>query len=158
MENNRQIVFESDLEESREKEVDLRSGDILKVFQVVKDRRTVRIAGAVHRDGEFGFTPGMTVKDLVSLSGGTKYFAYLKEAELSRQHLSETGPKVEKINIDLEKALAGDPRSNLPLQENDQIFVRTHPGMDVVHPGHDPRAKSASPGSTPRGRGSGCPP
>lgn len=127
VENNRQIVFESDLEESKEKEVDLRSGDILKVFQVVQDRRTVRIAGAVQRDGEYGFQSGMTVKDLIALSGGMKYYAYPKEAELSRMYLAETGPRVEKINVDLEKALAGDPQSNLPLQENDRLFVRTIP-------------------------------
>jgi len=125
--NNRQIVFESDLEESKEKEVDLRSGDILKVFQVVKDQRTVRILGAVQREGEFGFTHGMTVKDLVALSGGTKYYSFLKEAELTRMHVSEAGVKVEKMNIDLGKAIAGDPAANLPLQEDDMIFVRTIP-------------------------------
>jgi len=127
VDNNRQIVFESDLGEWKEREVDLRSGDILKVFQVVKDRRMVRVLGAVHRDGEYGYTPGMKVKDLISLSGGVKYYAYLKEAELSRQYLSEAGPRVEKVSIDLSKALAGDPASNLPLQENDQIFVRSIP-------------------------------
>ena len=127
VESNRQVVFESDLEESKEKEVDLRSGDILKVFQVVQDRRTVRIFGAVQRDGEYGFKPGMTVKDLLSLSGGTKYYAYLKEGELTRLHVTEAGPRVEKMNVDLEKALAGDPPSNLPLQENDQLFIRTIP-------------------------------
>jgi protein involved in polysaccharide export with SLBB domain len=127
VDNNRQVVFESDLEESKGKEVDLRSGDVLKVFQVVRDRRTVRITGAVQREGELGFTPGMTVKDLVALSGGTKYYAYLKEAELTRLHVSDAGPKVEKRNIDLEKAIAGDPLANLPLQEDDQVFVRTIP-------------------------------
>jgi len=127
VDSNRQVVFESDLEESKGKEVDLRSGDILKVFQVVRDRRTVRITGAVQREGDFGFTPGMTIKDLVSLSGGTKYYSFLKEAELSRLHVSDAGPKVEKVNVDLEKAIAGDPVANLPLQEDDQIFVRTIP-------------------------------
>jgi protein involved in polysaccharide export with SLBB domain len=127
VDNNRQIMFESDLEAAKEKEVDLRSGDILKVFQIVQDRRTVRIAGAVQRDGEYGFNPGMTLKDLVALSGGTKYYAYLKEAELARLTLTEGGPKVEKINIDLEKTLAGDPGANPPLQEDDQLFVRSIP-------------------------------
>ena len=127
VDSNRQVVFESDLEESKGKEVDLRSGDVLKVFQVVRDRRTVRIAGAVQREGDFGFTPGMTVKDLVALSGGTKYYSFLKEAELSRIHVSDAGPKVEKVNIDLEKAIAGDPVANVSLQEEDQIFVRTIP-------------------------------
>ncbi len=127
VDSNRQIVFESDLEESKEKEVDLRSGDILKVFQVVQDKRTVRIVGAVQRDGEYGFRPGMTVKDLIDLSGGTKYYSYLKEAELTRLFVTEQGPRVEKVTVDLEKALAGDPVANLPLQENDQLFVRTVP-------------------------------
>ena len=127
VDSNRQVVFESDLEESKGKEVDLRSGDVLKVFQVVRDRRTVRITGAVQREGDFGFTAGMTVKDLVALSGGTKYYSFLKEAELSRLHVSDAGPKVEKVNVDLEKAIAGDPVANLPLQEDDQIFVRTIP-------------------------------
>ncbi len=127
VESNRQIVFESDLAEWKEREVDLRSGDILKVFQIVKDQRTVRVTGAVLREGDYGFTPGMTVKDLVGLSGGAKYYAYLKEAELARLYLSEQGPRVEKVNLDLENAMAGDARSNLPLQENDHLFVRTIP-------------------------------
>ena len=127
VDSNRQVVFESDLEESKGKEVDLRSGDVFKVFQVVRDRRTVRITGAVQREGEFGFTPGMTVKDLVALSGGTKYYSYLKEAELTRMHVSDAGPKVEKMNVDLGMAIAGDPLANLPLQEDDQVFVRAIP-------------------------------
>ena len=127
VDSNRQVVFESDLEESKGKEVDLHSGDILKVFQVVRDRRTVRITGAVQREGEFGFTPGMTVKDLVALSGGTKYYSFLKEAELSRLHVGDAGPKVEKVNVNLEKAIAGDSLANLALQEDDQLFVRAIP-------------------------------
>ena len=127
VDSNRQVVFESDLEESKGKEVDLRSGDVLKVFQVVRDRRTVRISGAVQREGDFGFTPGMTIKDLVALSGGTKYYSFLKEAELTRLHVSDSGPKVEKVNVDLGNAIAGDPLANLPLQEDDQVFVRTIP-------------------------------
>jgi protein involved in polysaccharide export with SLBB domain len=61
------------------------------------------------------------------LSGGTKYYAYLKEAELTRLHISDAGPKVEKRNVDLEKAIAGDPLGNPTLQEDDQVFVRTIP-------------------------------
>jgi polysaccharide export outer membrane protein len=127
VDNNRQIVFESDLEQAKQKEVDLHSGDILKVFQVVKDKRTIRVFGAVQRDGEYGFRPGMTVKDLVALAGGTKYYTYTKDAELTRLSVTEQGPKVEKLTIDLERALAGDPAANLPLQEDDQLFVRSVP-------------------------------
>jgi protein involved in polysaccharide export with SLBB domain len=69
----------------------------------------------------------MTVKDLISLSGGLKYFAYGKEAELTRTHITDGGPKAEKIIFSLEKALIGDPESNLLLKENDYLFVRTVP-------------------------------
>jgi protein involved in polysaccharide export with SLBB domain len=132
VDSNRQIVFESDLEGTGGREVDLRAGDILKIFQVVQDRRTVRVLGAVQRDGEYGFRPGMTVKDLVALSGGTKYYTYLKDAELTRLYVTEQGPKSEKVIIDLEKALEGDPASDLPLRENDQLFVRTVPEWRVA--------------------------
>ncbi|PWB68122.1 MAG: hypothetical protein C3F14_00495, partial [Deltaproteobacteria bacterium] len=69
VENRRQTVFESDWETVKESEVPLEPGDIVKVFQVVQDRRVVRISGAIQREGEYGFRQGMSVKDLVSMSG-----------------------------------------------------------------------------------------
>ncbi|NOZ25588.1 MAG: polysaccharide export protein [Nitrospirae bacterium] len=127
VDNSRQIVFESDLQEIRDKDVTVQAGDVVKIFQVVKDERIVRLAGAVQREGEYGFRPGMTVRDLISMAGGLKYYAYDKGAELTRIHVTDEGPVTEKIVVDLEKALAGDPDSNISLQENDYLFVRTVP-------------------------------
>lgn len=123
----RQIVFESDIASIRKKKMPLMSGDIVKIFQIVEDKRTVRLAGAVQRDGEFGFSPGMTVKDLINKAGGLKYYAYRKQAELTRVLVTEKGPKTEKIKVDLEKALAGDEKSNISLQANDYLFIRAVP-------------------------------
>lgn len=125
IDNARQIVFESDFAES--KDIEVKSGDVIKIFPIVQDRKIVRLFGAVQREGEYGFKPGMTVKDLISLGGGLKYYAYNKEAELTRVYVTDNGPKTEKIIINLEKALAGDRENNIHLKEDDYLFIRTVP-------------------------------
>ncbi|MEW6214976.1 MAG: SLBB domain-containing protein [Nitrospirota bacterium] len=127
IDNSRQIVFESDLDSIRDEDITLRSGDVVKIFQIVQDKRVVRISGAVQREGDYGFMLGMTVKELISMAGGLKYYAYNKEAELTRVYVTDKGPRTEKIIINLEKALAGEPESNIQLKEDDYLFVRTVP-------------------------------
>jgi protein involved in polysaccharide export with SLBB domain len=127
IENRSQVVFESDLESIANNALTIQSGDMLKVFQVVQDRKIVRLTGAVNRGGEYGFSAGMRVKDLISMAGGLKYYAYDKEAELTRVTVTNSGPKTEKIIINLEKALNGDANSNISLKEDDYLFVRAVP-------------------------------
>ncbi|MDH4231680.1 MAG: SLBB domain-containing protein [Nitrospirota bacterium] len=129
VDGNRQVVFESTLDDIKENDLALQSGDVLKIFQVVREQRTIKVSGAVQREGEYGFSAGstVTVKDLVAMAGGLKYYAYTKEAELTRVEVTDKGPVTEKIVIDLEKALAGDPANNISLKEDDYLFVRTVP-------------------------------
>jgi protein involved in polysaccharide export with SLBB domain len=127
VENRRQVVFESDWERVKKSDIPLEPGDIVKVFQVVQDQRVVRISGAVQREGEYGFREGMSVKDLVSMAGGIKYYAFDKEAELTRLTISDKGPETSKIIVNLETAMRGDAVANVPLQENDYLFIRTVP-------------------------------
>lgn len=122
---SRQTVFESDFD--RAGEIKLQAGDIIKVFPVVEDRRTVRVSGAVQREGEYGFSPGMTVRDLVSLSGGLRYYAFDEEAELTRVKISNEGPATEKILFNLKEVIQGKAGANLALEENDYLFIRTIP-------------------------------
>lgn len=129
VDNHRQIVFESDLAEARD--IKVQGGDIVKIFPIVQDKRLVRIDGAVHREGEYGFQPGMTVKDLISIAGGLKYYAFNKEAELTRIHLSDKGPRVEKMVINIEKALTDDPENNVLLKDNDHISVHSIPEWEL---------------------------
>lgn len=121
----KQVVFESDIEGA--KDIKVNPGDLIKIFPVFQDKRVVRIRGAVQRESEYGFKPGMTVKDLVSVSGGLKYYAYDKEAELTRVTLTDKGPQTEKFIINIKKALERDPANNIFLKENDYLFVRTIP-------------------------------
>jgi protein involved in polysaccharide export with SLBB domain len=127
MDKHRQVVFESNFNEIADEDIVLQSGDLVKIFQIVQDKKTVKLSGAVKRSGEYGFTPGMTVRDLISMAGGLNYYAYDKLAELTRVHVTDSGPKTEKIMIELEKALTGEPESNIALQSNDYLFVRTVP-------------------------------
>ncbi len=127
VDNTKQVVFESNLEEIGQKDIKLDSGDIVQIFPIVQDFRMVKIGGAVQREGEYGFRHGMTVKDLITMSGGLKYYAYGKEAELMRIKLTQEGPRTEKIMISPERALSGDPASDIPLEENDSLFIRTIP-------------------------------
>jgi protein involved in polysaccharide export with SLBB domain len=131
VDNTRQIVFEAELD--KVKDMKIQGGDIGKVFPIVEDKRIVRITGAVQRPGDYGFSSGMTVKDLIEMAGGLKYYAYFREAEIIRVHLTPEGPKTEKIIIDIEKAFAGpsDPQYNIPLQQDDYLFVRAIPEWEL---------------------------
>ncbi len=131
IDRSRQVVFESNLEDIRDKGITLQSGDVVKIFPIVQDRRVVRLSGAVQREGEYGFKPGMTVKDLISMAGGLKYYAYDKEAELIRVYVTDKGPHTERININLEKAIKGEPEHDILLKEDDHLFVRTIPEWEL---------------------------
>jgi len=91
------------------------------------ERPVVRVTGAVNKPGSFELRENMKISDLIKLAGGAKYYAFLKEAELTRVTPTPEGPKTEKIKVNLEKALEGDPTSNIYLKENDYLFVRAVP-------------------------------
>lgn len=123
----RQVVFESAFEETDVDNLKVRPGDILRVFQVVRDTRVVRLSGSVFKPGEYGISDGLTVKKLIEMAGGLKPFAYREDAELTRVKPTPAGPKTEKLIINLSKALEGDPAHNIPLIEDDYLFVRNVP-------------------------------
>jgi protein involved in polysaccharide export with SLBB domain len=131
VDSNRQMVFEASLEEAETGDVEIRQGDLVRVFSVVQDKRIVNLSGPVHREGEYGFTLGMKVSDLISMAGGLKYFAYTGESELTRVTVTDAGPKTEKFAINLKKALDGDLAHDILLQEEDYLFVRTIPEWEL---------------------------
>ena len=102
----------------------LKSGDRLIAYarEDVLPRRTVSIYGMVAKPGEYPYYDGMTVNDLVFHSGNLKQSAYSLRVELAR--LRDNGKK------DLIYASLSDSEQNLPLQENDKVFVRQIPGWE----------------------------
>ena len=131
VDDNRRTIFEASLEDVETKDIEIHSGDLIRVFSIVPDKRIVSLSGPVHREGEFGFTPGMKVSDLISMAGGLKYYAYTRESELSRVMVTEDGPKTKKFLLDLEKAVDGDLDHDIPLQEEDYLFIRTIPEWEI---------------------------
>jgi protein involved in polysaccharide export with SLBB domain len=111
----------------------IQDGDVVKVFGVSpleQGKRSASIAGEVYRPGEYRFVPGMRLSELLDAAGGPRKNAYLKNAELTRRHIDQTGMQTEKIDIDLEKALARDPANNIELQDYDYLIVRSIPELE----------------------------
>jgi hypothetical protein len=57
--------------------------------------------------------------------------AYLENAELTRHTFSAGGDLALRVDINLGKALAGDPAHNLELQDFDHFLVRQIPGVEI---------------------------
>ena len=122
-------LFEKDKNEDRL----LQSYDTLTLYSKWDfiEHPMVRITGPVHKPDSYELRKNMRISDLVKLAGGPKYYAYLGEAELTRVTPTSLGPVTEKILIDLEKALAGNPEHNIPLQQDDYLFVRAVPEWEL---------------------------
>lgn len=129
--NSRQIILESDLNEIKAADIKIQPGDLVKIFSIVQDKKVVILSGAIYMEGEYGLSQGMTLKDLIAMAGGLKKYAYTKEVELTRVTPTQDGPKTEKIMIDLKEALEGNPKHDIPLKENDYIYVKAVPEWDL---------------------------
>jgi protein involved in polysaccharide export with SLBB domain len=105
--------------------------DTIRVFRWdERIRRTVTVSGMVYQPDEYRLVPDMKVSGLINAAGGLKKNAYLKNAEITRRHISQSGMETDKIEINLEKALADDPLHNIALQDYDHLVVRPIPELE----------------------------
>jgi protein involved in polysaccharide export with SLBB domain len=104
----------------------LQEQDTVKVFSrwEMEEKPRVIVNGAVVNPGQYDYFPGMSVRDLVTAAGSAKRNALLDQAELSRIVISGDKAESKRTQLDLGKALAGDPAHNLPLQNDDVLIVR----------------------------------
>lgn len=92
-------------------------------------KREVAVEGEVTSPGDYPLSAGMKVSDLIFTAGNLLESAYLDEAELSLHPLkADRSVNTEIVTINLKKALADDPKHNLPLNPNDRLFVKRIPG------------------------------
>lgn len=112
-------------------DIELSSLDRVRLFRWdERGKRSVTINGMVYEPNEYPLVEGMRLKDLIEAGGGLQKTAYVRAAELTRSHVGQEGMTTEKINVDLEKAMAGDPQHNVLLQDYDRLIVRPIPELD----------------------------
>ncbi len=116
-----------------EHNVRLHPQDIVRIFprSDFVDPAQTRISGLVHKPGIYALTEGMRISDLLFRSGSFLKFAYLERAELTRRTLGSTGETAVRIELNLNKALAGDTEHNLFLQDFDHLVVRQIPDIEL---------------------------
>ena len=109
---------------------------------------TVYVEGEVGKPGRYPLTTNMTVADLIRTGGGLKPSANTQTADLTRFQWTSGGTKLsgEHETILISAALAGDTKSNAPLNNGDVLSIRQLPGWndlgasitikgEVKHPG-----------------------
>ena len=97
------------------------SGDVFRVTKILnRFENRITIEGAVFRPNSYSFYEGMRFSDLIDKADGLKEDAYSKRARIIRLKPDLT---TEIVNVNLEKALAGDLQANIALQKEDVVTV-----------------------------------
>jgi len=112
------------LDRRREADVPLAPRDTLTVFprSAFKDAPKVTISGEVRRPGTFELRKGARVSDLVRLAGDLTRSAFLGRAEIVRV---DDRRNFHLFYFDLARAMAGDEKENLLLQDEDQVRIHS---------------------------------
>ena len=134
MEREYRTIFEGDLralQSGSMLNLRLVDGDYIRLFSVIERMATARVTGPVAKPGEFSIQPGVTrLADVLHWSGGLLYYAS-PEAEITRVTATPSGPRTERLRVDLNRAMERDPAHNILLEMNDYIFVRPVPNWKL---------------------------
>ncbi|QYJ88058.1 SLBB domain-containing protein [Shewanella mesophila] len=89
--------------------------------------QVVAVKGQVYYQGMYPLAVNARVSDLVIAAGGLKEGAYTSRAELTRTITLSDGSSITHENIELLKAIDGEPSSDLQLKGRDILTVMTTP-------------------------------
>lgn len=124
----RDQVFVFDLETGRERLLEPLMREIAQQSTRDRPRAEVSISGRVNAPGDYPLERGMRVSDLVRAGGSLSEAAYGGKAELTRSILEDgESRRVVLAEVDLAKALAGDPSQDLELRPFDHLVVKELP-------------------------------
>jgi protein involved in polysaccharide export with SLBB domain len=125
--NLRKIVIERD----KSADVPLMPFDNLTVYPETsfRDMKKATVVGEVRNPGTYVVYPGMRVSDLVKSAGDFTRNAYPEEAELSRV---DGKKEVKVLKVLLSRALAGDGKENLLVEDQDTLAIRQVPDLPEV--------------------------
>jgi polysaccharide export outer membrane protein len=142
------------LKDERRGLIERLNADIKQYATSMQARNIVATSGAFKLGGELPLVKEMKVADLVSLAGGLSESAMINQAEVLRfAVVNGEKREIERIQIDLNKAMALDQYHNITLQPYDLVMVKqladwndatrkitlagevTYPGTYTVKPG-----------------------
>ncbi|MES2893456.1 MAG: SLBB domain-containing protein [Bacteroidota bacterium] len=96
-------------------------GDEFTVSKILnRFENRISIEGAVFRPNTYSFYEGMRIADLLAKAEGLKEDAYIKRATIVRLKDDLT---MEILNVNLERAVAGDAAANIGLKREDKVKV-----------------------------------
>lgn len=126
------VLKDVDFRDAKMAALPLYDGDAVHVFSVRKTlANRVTVEGAVDQPGDYAFTDGMHLSDLLEEARGPLGQAFLGRADLYRWNPDNTTTLVP---VDLAKAAAGDPAANIPLQRWDRL--RVYSQQEIAWTGH----------------------
>jgi protein involved in polysaccharide export with SLBB domain len=110
----------------------LQANDELRIQSRVTyvDESYVRISGAVRIPGEYKWDETLTLRDILTLSGGLKLEAAANRVDVSRVQMNgndEVRTVVATVEVDKKLNFSSEKSANFPLQPYDQIVVRSIP-------------------------------
>lgn len=117
IEGDRKVLKEIDLAQFRY--APLKDGDIITVENIIdKVENRITISGAVYRPGDYEYTPGLSVKDLINKASGLKETAYLERVVVTskvegKDNTTKSFPLSDIINGDLDIALKVNDEVNI---------------------------------------------
>jgi polysaccharide export outer membrane protein len=98
----------------------LDAGDVVFVPGKRTEEQRVFLLGEVNSPGAFPLVPDMRLSHALAVAGGPRDSALLENARVIRG----TGPQLQVLAVDVEKALGGlDPAHDITLERNDIIVV-----------------------------------
>lgn len=124
----RDRIFVFDLESGRDRVIEPLLRELRMQSRFDEPTREVSVAGKIKVPGKYPHEPGMRVLDLVRAGGNLDEAAYGAKAELTRYAVVDgEARKAELIEIDLQRALAGDASANIPLEPFDYLVIKGLP-------------------------------
>ncbi|MCG8475718.1 MAG: SLBB domain-containing protein, partial [Cytophagales bacterium] len=118
------------------KNILLRREDVIRIFSIneLKESETVQISGQVQFEGQVPYAKGMSIQDLIELSGGIKFGGTGMKVEVSRRLVQDKeyndGNYSEIFQFNINKDLSLDKEDkDFKLHPYDHVFVRRAPNF-----------------------------
>jgi protein involved in polysaccharide export with SLBB domain len=111
--------------------VTLQPFDTVRVFSryEFEDLPVISVSGEVRLPGEHVTNGDTRLRDAVFLAGGVTRDAMLTDAQVFRR---TPNGRLKVLSVNLERALAGDPADNVPLEPKDRVII--HRSLSKVDP------------------------